>query len=88
MQAGKPYKNKGSGLFLVLCCPYQSYVIRHVLMVFLMVHAQIPSRCTIMALSDTTLRTIKAGTKDTKIPDGRGLYLLVKVKGGKLWRTE
>jgi hypothetical protein len=60
--------------------------IRRVGMVFFMVHTQTSRRCTMMALSDTTLRCLKAGPKDVKKSDGRGLYLLVKTSGGRLWR--
>ncbi|GHT87698.1 integrase [Betaproteobacteria bacterium] len=41
-----------------------------------------------MGLSDTALRTFKAGAKDTKKADDKGLYLLVKTTGGKLWRLD
>jgi integrase len=39
-----------------------------------------------MSLSDTALRGLKVWAKDTKLTDGRGLYLLVKTTGGRLWR--
>ncbi|GHU17778.1 integrase [Betaproteobacteria bacterium] len=41
-----------------------------------------------MALSDTALRAAKPAPKDYRISDDRGLYLLVKAKGGKLWRFD
>jgi hypothetical protein len=41
-----------------------------------------------MSLSDVILRTVKAGAKDSKMADGRGLYLLVKATGGRLWRFD
>jgi integrase len=37
-------------------------------------------------LTDTRVRTIKAGKKTNKLTDGRGLYLEVTPSGGKLWR--
>jgi integrase len=39
-----------------------------------------------MPLTDTTIRTAKAGTKPRKLADERGLYLLVNPNGSKLWR--
>ncbi len=37
-------------------------------------------------LTDTRVRNAKPGAKDTRFPDGGGLYLLVTAAGGKLWR--
>jgi integrase len=39
-----------------------------------------------MPLTDTTVRSAKAGHKPRKISDGGGLFLLVQPGGGKLWR--
>lgn len=39
-----------------------------------------------MKLTDTKVRSAKAGKKATRSPDGHGLYLLVTLAGGKLWR--
>ena len=39
-----------------------------------------------MALTDTTVRNLKATGKVQKIADGRGLYLHVTATGTKLWR--
>lgn len=39
-------------------------------------------------LTDVVVRNSKPLDKDYKITDERGLYLLVKVKGGKLWRYD
>ena len=39
-----------------------------------------------MALTDLQVRKAKPETKDYKISDGNGLYLLVTSAGGKLWR--
>lgn len=39
-----------------------------------------------MALTDTAIRTATAGTKDRKLSDNKGLYLLVTAGGSKLWR--
>jgi Arm DNA-binding domain len=39
-----------------------------------------------MALTDTAIRTATAGTKDRKLADDKGLYLLVTAGGSKLWR--
>jgi integrase len=43
-----------------------------------------------MRLSDVMIRNSKPnrGGKDTKLTDGRGLYLLVRRTGGKLWRMD
>ncbi|GHT95346.1 integrase [Betaproteobacteria bacterium] len=41
-----------------------------------------------MATTDTAIRTAKPGTKDYRITDERGLYLIVATKGGKLWRFD
>jgi integrase len=40
------------------------------------------------ALSDLAVRQAKPGTKDRKLADGRGLYLLVKSNGAKHWRLK
>jgi hypothetical protein len=37
-------------------------------------------------LTDTKVKNAKASEKETRFPDGRGLYLLVTLAGGKLWR--
>jgi len=37
-------------------------------------------------LTDSTIRAAKPREKDYKIPDERGLYMLVTTAGGKLWR--
>ena len=39
-----------------------------------------------MALTDTAIRTATAGTKDRKLADDKGLYLLITAGGSKLWR--
>ncbi len=41
-----------------------------------------------MALSDTKIKTIKSSDKALKLADERGLFLLVKPTGGKLWRLK
>ncbi|MBS0316745.1 MAG: integrase arm-type DNA-binding domain-containing protein [Proteobacteria bacterium] len=41
-----------------------------------------------MPLTDTAVRNAKPGAKPVKLPDGRGLYLLVQPAGGKLWRLK
>ena len=41
-----------------------------------------------MALTDTTIRTAKAGESDRKLADEKGLYLLVTTTGSKLWRLK
>ncbi len=41
-----------------------------------------------MALTDTAIRLAKAGAKDCKLADGKGLYLLVTSSGSKLWRLK
>ena len=43
-----------------------------------------PKRTT--PLTDTQIRSIKPVTKDVKLFDGSGLFMLVKPTGGKLWR--
>lgn len=44
---------------------------------------------TVIMLTDVVVRNSKSlDDKDYKITDERGLYLLVKVKGGKLWRYD
>lgn len=39
-----------------------------------------------MALTDTTVRLAKPESKDRKLADEKGLYLLVTANGSKLWR--
>lgn len=39
-----------------------------------------------MALSDTAVRSAKAGDKPRKMTDGRGLFLQVMPNGSKYWR--
>ena len=39
-----------------------------------------------LALNDTAIRKAKPKSKPYKLVDGRGLFLLVQPKGGKLWR--
>lgn len=39
-----------------------------------------------MALTDTTVKKAKPGSKPVKLSDGKGLYLLVTPVGSKLWR--
>jgi len=41
-----------------------------------------------MALTEVAVRSAKATEKDSKLFDGRGLYLLVCVNGSKLWRLK
>lgn len=41
-----------------------------------------------MALTEIAIRTAKAGDKDRKLADGRGLYLLITPVGSKLWRLK
>ena len=41
-----------------------------------------------MPLTVTEIKNAKPGSKDRKLNDGRGLYLLVKSTGGKLWRMK
>lgn len=41
-----------------------------------------------MALTDSKIRQLKAGEKDAKISDEKGLYLLIKPTGAKLWRVK
>lgn len=41
-----------------------------------------------MALSDTAIRTAKPTGKARKLPDERGLYLLITAIGSKLWRMD
>jgi len=40
-----------------------------------------------MPLTDIEIRKAKPTTKPYKLPDEKGLYLLVSVSGGKLWRV-
>lgn len=39
-----------------------------------------------MPLSDSAIRAAKPGPKDRKLTDEKGLYLLVRPTGSKLWR--
>ncbi|RYG88151.1 MAG: DUF4102 domain-containing protein [Alphaproteobacteria bacterium] len=39
-----------------------------------------------MPLSDIAIKALKAGPKDVKVTDEKGLYLLVTTSGGKLWK--
>jgi integrase len=39
-----------------------------------------------MALTDTAIRTAKAGDSERKLADEKGLYLLITSNGSKLWR--
>ena len=41
-----------------------------------------------MALSDATLRTLKATHKDDKVSSAGGLFLLIKARGSKSWRVK
>ncbi|MDR3429997.1 phage integrase central domain-containing protein [Silvimonas sp.] len=41
-----------------------------------------------MPLSDVAIKKAKPATKPQKMPDADGLYLLVAVSGGKLWRYD
>jgi integrase len=41
-----------------------------------------------MALSDAAIRAAKPAARQFKLYDGRGLYLIVKPSGGKLWRLK
>jgi len=41
-----------------------------------------------MLLTDAAIRSIRPAIKPFKLADGRGLYLLVQPKGGKLWRMD
>ena len=41
-----------------------------------------------MPLTDTALRTLKAGIKSRKIADEKGLYIELSPKGGKWWRLK
>ncbi|MEZ2346867.1 tyrosine-type recombinase/integrase [Terriglobus sp. RCC_193] len=40
----------------------------------------------LVKLTDTRIKNAKATSKNTRLADGGGLYLLVTVAGGKLWR--
>lgn len=55
--------------------------------VFLTVYRQVMEGCTVMS-SDIEMRNAKPQTKPYKLSDERGLYLLVKPSGGKLWRFD
>ena len=39
-------------------------------------------------MTDTKIRTAKPSTKDVKLFDGSGLFLLITPTGGKLWRLK
>lgn len=39
-------------------------------------------------LTDLKVRSSKSTDRDGKLSDGGGLFLLVKLTGGKLWRCE
>ncbi len=41
-----------------------------------------------MKLTDTAVRGAKPKSKQYKLADGEGLYLLVKPNGGKYWRMD
>jgi hypothetical protein len=41
-----------------------------------------------MALTDTDIRNLKPASKQYKVTDGRGMYLLVTPSGGKCWRLK
>jgi hypothetical protein len=41
-----------------------------------------------MALNDTVIRIAKPVVNNYRMADARGLYLLVTVRGGKLWRFD
>ena len=42
----------------------------------------------IQLLSDTTIKTAKAGAKPIRLNDGGGLYLLIQLNGAKWWRFD
>ncbi|MHB8713604.1 MAG: Arm DNA-binding domain-containing protein [Trichloromonadaceae bacterium] len=42
----------------------------------------------ILPLSDLKISKAKPKLQDYKLSDGRGLYLLVRTTGGKLWRYD
>lgn len=39
-------------------------------------------------LKDVTVKSAKPKEKPYKLADGKGLYLLVTTKGGKLWKVK
>jgi integrase len=41
-----------------------------------------------MALTDAKIKTAKPSTKNQKLSDGQGLFLLIKPSGGKYWRMK
>ena len=41
-----------------------------------------------MALTNTQIKAVKPRTRDFKMADGGGMYLLVKAKGSKYWRLD
>ena len=41
-----------------------------------------------MALNNTQIKSAKHRTRDYKVADGGGMYLLVKTNGGKYWRMD
>ncbi|MEO8301410.1 MAG: Arm DNA-binding domain-containing protein, partial [Rhizomicrobium sp.] len=47
-----------------------------------------PVGVTPMALSDTAIRAAKRSSKQFKLYDEGGLFLIVKPSGGKLWRLK
>jgi integrase len=82
----KPKQTQG---FWPFSCPIRTGKgYRHplVLLVTLLVAVVTNKGVTNMALTDTALRAIKPGAKDTKLSDGGGLFLLVKPSGGRWWR--
>src|SRR5690349_726685 len=43
---------------------------------------------TVMALTDTRVRTVKPKAKSFKLSDGGGMYLLVMPDGARYWRMD
>jgi hypothetical protein len=41
-----------------------------------------------MALADNAIRGAKHGPKPIKLPNEKGLFLLLQPSGGKLWRLK
>jgi len=41
-----------------------------------------------MSLTDTQIRNAKSDTKQKKLTDGGGMYLLIAPSGGKWWRLD
>ena len=56
--------------------------------VTLTVTGQPENGVTVISLTDRTIRNAKPGKKPVKLPDGKGLYLLVTTSGGKWWRFD